>query len=135
MTTASSLAALPLVKGNENLKVLPISRKVQWEKLIVNSQEEIRFIPFNDILYCKSTQNYTTVFLKNGKSYLCCKTLKEIESKLPSSDFFRIHHSFIVNVHSITALKKKSQEVELENSHLRPFSRSQKGGLYDLFNL
>jgi two-component system LytT family response regulator len=135
MTHSTSLAALPLAKSSDNLKVLPITRKVQWDKLIVNTQDEVRFIPFEEILYCKSIQNYTTVYLKNGKSYLCCKTLKEIEAKLPVGDFFRIHHSYVVNLNSISAFKKKTQEVELDNHLLLPYSRSQKNGLFELFNL
>jgi two-component system, LytTR family, response regulator len=135
MKNANALAALPMAKGPDNLKVLPIIRKVQFDKLVVNTQEEVRFIPFGEILYCKSTQNYTTVFLKNGKSYLCSKTLKEIEAKLPASEFFRIHHSYVINLHSITAIKKKTQEVELNNQLLLPYSRSQRTGLYQIFNL
>ena len=97
--------------------------------------DEVRFISFEEIIYCKSINNYTTVFIQGGKSYLCSKTLKDIESKLPSDVFFRIHHSYLVNLQSITALKKQSCEVEIENKLMLPVSRTQKTALYELLGL
>ncbi len=68
--------------------------------------EEVRFIAFEDIIYCKSTNTYTTIFVSGGKSYLCCKILKEIETKLPGDQFSSIHQSYVVNLQCIVALKK-----------------------------
>lgn len=117
------------------LKLLPPDKKTQWKKLAVANLNETRFIPFDEIMYCKSINNYTTVFVQNGKSYLCCKTLKEIASNLPEEQFVRIHRSYLVNIQCITALKKHDNELELNNAISLPISKTQKISLYYLLGV
>lgn len=132
MSNIKKVAAVPL---QGLLKLLPPNKKPQWKKLAVANVNEIRFIPFDDIIYCKSINNYTTVFVQNGKSYLCCKTLKEIASNLPDDQFVRIHHSYLVNIQCITSLKKNDNELELNNTISLPISRTQKTSLYYLLGV
>jgi two-component system, LytTR family, response regulator len=132
MSNIKQIAAVPL---QGLLKLLPLNKKINWKKLAVTNLDEIRFIPFDDIIYCKSINNYTTVFVQNGKSYLCCKTLKEIASNLPEKQFVRIHHSYLVNIQCITALKKHNNELELNNAISLPISRTQKTSLYYLLGV
>ena len=117
------------------LKLLPPHKKTQWKKLAVANLDETRFIPFDEIMYCKSINNYTTVFVQNGKSYLCCKTLKETASSLPDNQFVRIHRSYLVNIQCISALKKHDNELELNNTISLPISRTQKTSLYYLLGV
>ena len=114
---------------------MPASKKIAWKKLAVSTSNEVRFIPFEAIIYCKATSNYTTVYVQGGTSYLCCKTLKDVEARLPADMFIRIHHSYLVNLHCITSLKKNTGELEIENKLLLPISRNKKMELYELFNL
>ena len=120
-------------KTYATLKLMDIPKKMHWEKLAVNCNDELRFIPFVDILYCKSSSNYTHIFRKDGSSHLCCKTLKDIALKLPEDQFVRIHHSYLVNLQYITALKKQAGELELNDSFILPVSRSYKTALFQLF--
>ena len=147
MDTLQSAPTIPLQKKYSNLKALPTpvapvrvlipdSRgNPYWKKLAVAMTDETRFIPFEDIIYCMATSNYTTIFIRGGTSYLCCKTLKDIEAKLPSDTFVRIHQSYLVNLHCITSLKKQTSELEIDNKLLLPVSRNKKMELYELFNL
>ena len=112
-----------------------MAQKTQWKKLAVANLDEIRFIPFDEIMYCKSINNYTTVFVQNGKSYLCCKTLKETASGLPDNQFVRIHHSYLVNIQYITSLKKNDNALELNNTISLPISRTQKKSLHYLLGV
>ncbi|MEO7310591.1 MAG: LytTR family DNA-binding domain-containing protein, partial [Chitinophagaceae bacterium] len=98
MNTTKQAITIPLQKGYEIFKVLQVSKKMQFKKLAISVNDEVQFIAFEDIIYCKSTSNYTTIFTRFDKSYLCSKTLKDIESKLPDDLFFRIHQSYVVNV-------------------------------------
>lgn len=131
----SSLAALTLNKSTDFLRVLPVSKKNILQKLPVFSNDEIRFIPFSDILYCSSKSNYTNIHTRDGVSYLSCKTLKVIEQMLPTEKFIRTHHSYLVQLSAITALKKHTQEIELLNKVLVPFSRTLRSELYAVFGL
>ncbi len=135
MNISTSAIAVPLKKNYGKLKAIPPVKKSLLKKLVVSLSDEVRFIAFEDITYCRSTSNYTTIFTQDGKHYLCCKTLKEIESKLSSENFIRIHHSYLVNLHSITAFKKQSCELEIDNKLLLPVSRTYKTMLFELLGL
>lgn len=135
MSISTSATAIALPNNFGNLKALPVPKKILWQKLAVLTKDEIRFIPFDDIIYCMASNNYVTIFTRSGRPYLCSKTLKDIESKLPSDIFIRIHHSYLVNLHSITSLKRQTNELEIENKLLLPISRSRKNELYELFNV
>lgn len=126
---------IPVQKNFANLTLLEPTRKMHWEKLAINCNDEIRFIAYVDILYCKSNSNYTTIFRRDGSTFLCCKTLKDIESKLPSTQFVRIHQSYLVNLQYVTALKKQAAELEVNDRITLPVSRSYKAGLYRMFDV
>lgn len=64
-------------------------------------------IPTNDglvmfrpeqIIRCESESNYSKVFLDNGKKLIVAKTLKELEEVLEPYQFYRIHHSHLINL-------------------------------------
>lgn len=81
----------------ENVKV----SSVEEYKLAIPSSDGLMFIKASDIVYCEAEGNYTTFNLKNGKKYIVSKTLKEYENILNYHQFFRIHHSYLVNLKEI----------------------------------
>jgi len=81
----------------ENVKV----SSVEEYKLAIPSSDGLMFIKATDIVYCEAEGNYTTFNLKNGKKYIVSKTLKEYENILNYHQFFRIHHSYLVNLKEI----------------------------------
>jgi two-component system LytT family response regulator len=127
----SLIIPLPSVSISPVLAEMPALKKIKWPKLAVHTMDEIRFIPFDDIVYCSAQINYTKIFTRDGKSFLCSKTLKDIENKLPGEDFLRIHHSHLVNLNDITALKKQDGKLEISNEILLPYSRNMKKYLAD----
>jgi two-component system LytT family response regulator len=122
----SLIIPLPSVSTTAVLADFKVSKKVTWQKLAVHTMDEVRFIPFDDILYCSAQINYTRIFTRNGKVLLCSKTLKEVEKNLPEDQFIRIHHSHLVNIHTITAMKKKDAMLEINYETLLPISRNMK---------
>jgi len=58
----------------------------------------IEFLNIKDIIYCKSNNNYTHIYLVDGTSRFIAKTLKIVEDKLPRQIFYRPHNSFVVNL-------------------------------------
>lgn len=70
--------------------------------IALQSQNKLDFILINDIVRCEADGKYTYIFLKNGKKFLSSKNLKEFESALTEYNFFRIHHSHLVNLIYIT---------------------------------
>jgi two-component system LytT family response regulator len=72
-------------------------------KIPLPSSEGILFIDEDDILHCEASGRYSIIYLKGKKKLTVTKTLKEIEALLNSRQFFRAHHSHIVN---LSAIKK-----------------------------
>lgn len=81
----------------ENVKV----SSVEEYKLAIPSSDGLMFIKAADIVFCEAEGNYTNFNLKNGKRYIVSKTLKEYENILSHHQFFRIHHSYLVNLKEI----------------------------------
>lgn len=46
------------------------------------------------------------IHFENAKPVITLISMKKIEQKLPSSQFMRIHRSFIVNLDKITTIEK-----------------------------
>ncbi len=74
------------------------SQKNNPEKLILKTSESIYLIDINEIIRCESDKNYTTFILNDGRKLLVSKTLKEYDSLLTQSNFFRSHQSHLINL-------------------------------------
>jgi len=69
-------------------------------------------IALDDILYIEGLKDYVKVHLKNDeKGVLSLTSLKELEEKLPSRRFMRVHRSFIVALDKITSMTKNSLKI------------------------
>ena len=128
----SLIIPLPSVNTTAVVTEFKVSKKVKWQKLAVHAQDEVKFIPFDEIMYCSAQINYTKIFTRNGKNFVCSKTLKEVEKNLPDDQFIRIHHSHLVNIYEITAMKKGEGMIEINHETLLPISRNMKKYLTDL---
>lgn len=64
------------------------------------------FVKVDDIIRCESSLNYTTIFTIDTKKLLVSKTLKEIEGLLKDCNFFRVHHSHLINLNRIKNYNK-----------------------------
>jgi DNA-binding LytR/AlgR family response regulator len=52
-------------------------------------------------------KDYVKIYLKNESSpVLSINSLKTLESKLPVSDFMRVHRSYIVNLNRIETIER-----------------------------
>ncbi len=96
-------------------------------KIELNIGNQIHWISPNEIIYIQADTCYTYVFLKAGQKLVLSKTMKYIEELIPSSIFFRIHHSYIVNTQLVRYFsKEEGGVVVLENGVKLPVSRRKK---------
>lgn len=87
----------------------------------------IDFIETHHILYCVSDGCYTEVALQNGQKIILSKPLKELEYVLPKEQFFRIHHSYLINLRHIRRyVRGTGGEVIMDNNRSLPVARSKK---------
>lgn len=90
----------------------------------VASLEKIELIPMAEITYCKADGKYTVFVLSNGNKIMSCRNLGEYSSILDNGYFFRIHHSYIVNLRHITKISKKDGYFcELSNGAILPVAK------------
>jgi len=63
-----------------------------------------------DILYIQSLKDYVKIFMRSG-SHIIKQRISAFEEEL-DSDFIRVHRSYIVNQHKITAFTKQDIEID-----------------------
>ena len=62
-------------------------------------------LDFVDILYVESLGDYVTFVTNHGK-YIVHSTLKNIDEKIKSEDFLKVHRSYIVNLTKIVDIEE-----------------------------
>src|SRR6266496_692886 len=76
------------------------------EKISFSTQQAIHFISPAIILYGESDSNYTTLHFIDKSKMVVSKTLKEVEEMLVHYNFYRIHHSYIINLKQVNRYMK-----------------------------
>ncbi|MFT4663516.1 MAG: two-component system LytT family response regulator [Polaribacter sp.] len=97
------------------------------------SSAGLEFIEVDKIIYCQSDSNYTNIHQQGAKTMVVSKTLKDVEALLPTSIFFRVHHSYTVNLKHIKRyLKADGGYLVMSNGDKVKVSRSKKDLLMEL---
>jgi hypothetical protein len=79
-------------------------------RIAVKKNKEIHFIPVQDILYVEANGDYVLIYTSTGR-FLKDKTMKYLETHLPSNQFVRIHRSFIINIEYLVKLELYEKEL------------------------
>ena len=104
-------------------------------KIALPATDGLVFIPVNQILYCEASSNYTVFHTMDKKQYVVCKTLKEYEELLMAYNFFRIHHSYLVNLDEIKKyVKGEGGHVVLNNNVSLDVSKRKKADFLNRLN-
>lgn len=104
-----------------------LDRKKNSKRFAVPTLEGLIMIDPEEVIYCESDGPYCTFHFTNSKKLMVSKTLKEAEEALQGNDFFRIHHSFVVNMKYITKyIRGEGGEVVMNNGKNIPVSRNKK---------
>ena len=102
-------------------------------KITIPVQNGFEVLEVENILYCQADDNYTNIFLIDGKK-LVSKTLKYFEEILKPSGFVRVHKSYLVNVNAIVEYRKgKGGSVVLNSGKEILVSPSRKKELLSFF--
>jgi two-component system LytT family response regulator len=76
------------------------------DRFMVTSNSSINFIKISDIVFIKSSSDYTELRLCNGKSYLESRSMQHWEESLPKNHFCRISRFYIINFDYISRIEK-----------------------------
>lgn len=91
-------------------------------RLIVNTQDSIYYLDYDEISFLKSDGNYSVIHLKGGKTITTSQTIKRMEEKLNPEQFVRVHHSYIVNQKEIFEFNKSNLKILLHDGTMIPVS-------------
>ncbi|RCW90686.1 LytR/AlgR family response regulator transcription factor [Winogradskyella arenosi] len=77
------------------------------EFLFVKSEYKQLRIKLADVLYFEGLKDYIKIWIKdNKKPILTLMSLKSLEEELPSTQFMRVHRSFIVSLDNIDVIER-----------------------------
>ena len=71
--------------------------------IFVKSNSKLVKLNTSDIYFVEALKDYVVINTSNAK-YTIHSTMKEMEKKLPSSEFIRVHRSYIVRMDKIAAI-------------------------------
>ncbi|MCB9194212.1 MAG: LytTR family transcriptional regulator [Flavobacteriales bacterium] len=112
-------------------------QRLQDRQLALPTRDGFVVILPDDILYCKSDDNYTEFHFRDGvsRTLVISRTLKDVDQFLKHRGFIRIHQSFLVNMKHVRQYQRRMSgaELVLSNEFRLPVSRRYKqqlmGGL------
>lgn len=103
-------------------------------KIAVGFQDKILFYDPQDILFCQSNDNYTTLQLRNGEKVIASKTIRHFEDILAPMGFIRPHQSYVINAKHIEQYNKKDGGyLVMEDGTQIPVSRHRKEEILMMF--
>lgn len=96
-------------------------------KIAVPSLEGLEFFYVKEIIYLEAQSNYCRIHIQNSKPILVTKTLKDFEGLLTPYHFFRIHHSYLINMAYVKKyIRGEGGSVIMENGDDLAVSRRKK---------
>lgn len=129
----STIARLNKMSFNSKAQLKLLKENTNFEKIIINTSDQIFMLHLHEIIRCEADQGYTHFYTKDGKHVLSSKTLKKYDAIFPKEQFIRVHQSHLVNVNCIASYNKKGFLV-LDNSEEIPVSVRKRQLLQSTFN-
>jgi DNA-binding LytR/AlgR family response regulator len=74
--------------------------------MFVKSEYKLVRVDFADIWYIESLRDYVAIYTSKSGKLLSLDSLRNMEEKLPSDNFMRVHKSFIVAINNIDYVER-----------------------------
>lgn len=102
------------------MKQLAVSTDVA-QSILLAEMKKIHQVPFENIQYLHAAGSYTTVVLAD-EEIVTSRKLGDYDKVLGSSDFFRCHHSYIVNMANVRKVDRQNNRISLASGREIPVS-------------
>lgn len=112
----------PTVLMNMRINTPGVSRSVSWKKQVLNLavyDRAYQGIAVSDVMMIHGEGNYATFYINSGKRLTVAKTLKQYEALLDERIFFRVHKSYLINLHYLKEYKTAKEETAVLKNGLR----------------
>lgn len=101
------------------------------EKVAINMDDQLILLDPDEVIYCESEGSYSYIHTTNGGKVLVSKRLKLLDNLFSKFKFYRIHHSFLINLEKVKSYEKSSGKVKLTDGISLPVSRLKKAGFIE----
>ena len=91
--------------------------------IMIADQKGVSVIDINSIVRIEAINNYSKLFLNDGRSLVVSKVLKRMEALLEGKGFERIHRSHLVNGACIQRYNLFRKKITLHNEEELSISR------------
>ena len=132
---------MALYKHSKELEVLKerdmlysiVENKDNSDFIFVKSKSRLVKLKTKDIFYIEALKDYVVINTSSIR-YTIHSTMKDIEKKMPSDNFVRVHRSYIVNLHKIYEIEPPNLILE-QNNKIIPIGGSYRDDLLGRINL
>ncbi len=127
---AKSMTKMNKTLKQQNAPAAEANKKPESDKLFINVNKRLIKIDFDDINYIEASGDYVRIYT-DEKKYLVHSTMKNVESKLPSNQFFKVHRSYIINLNKIIDIEDNTALIK---QSVIPISQAKKSELMEKLN-
>lgn len=121
------------VRKERDLLYSLVENRETKEFIFVKSNSRLVKLKNSDIYFVEALKDYVVINALNSR-YTIHSTMKDIEKKLPSDEFVRVHRSFIVRLDKIAAIEQPNLILENDKKVI-PIGGSYKEELSNRINL
>lgn len=121
------------VRKERDLLYSLVENKESKDFIFVKSNSRLIKLKTSDIYFVEALKDYVVINALNSR-YTIHSTMKDIEKKLPSEEFIRVHRSFIVRLDKVGAIEQPNLILENDKKVI-PIGGSYKDELSKRINL
>jgi two-component system, LytTR family, response regulator len=109
---------------------------IDSKKILVNRHDKAVFINEEEIIFVKASGAYSIIYYSGGRNVESSKPIAHYESILNTSNFIRIHRSYLVNFNHISDIVKKESVgiLNLTDGHNIELAKNQLSRVFSLLD-
>lgn len=121
------------VKKERDFLYSIVENKESKDMIFVKSNSRLVKVKTSEIYFVEALKDYVVINTANAR-YTIHSTMKDIEKKLSTNEFIRVHRSFIVRIDKIAAIEQPNLILE-EDKKVIPIGGSYKDDLSKRLNM
>jgi two-component system LytT family response regulator len=104
------------------------------DTIALPTADGLSFASVGDIVYCEADGGYTRFYMADSSEILLSKTLGDVDELLGDYDFYRIHHSSLINLKQVKKyIRGEGGEVVMSNGKYLAVARTRKTDFLNVF--
>lgn len=120
----------------QKINVHELLKKIglQNKKIEIVNNDRVIYIKLSDIIRFEAEGNYVRIITTTGESLFVAKKLKDYHLMLENHDFFRVHHSYLINLNYVKSIFTKDLMIVMSDNKVVPLSRKRKEEFFNLMS-